>query len=58
MSQHRGQFEVAPYFDDLLNRLEAGDLATEAAFGRHVHWGYWPEPAHAAKTPEDNSQGQ
>ncbi|HVJ83837.1 MAG TPA: methyltransferase domain-containing protein [Planctomycetia bacterium] len=33
-----------PYFDALLARLEAGDGPTTAAFGRHVHWGYWEKP--------------
>lgn len=46
-------FEVAPYFDDLLDRLESGDPVSEAAFGRHVHWGYWPAPALADGSPAD-----
>ena len=49
----RPKLEVAPYFDDLLTRLEAGDRAAQAAFGRHVHWGYWPEPELADGTAED-----
>src|SRR5689334_3801244 len=39
-----------PYFDLLLLHLEAGEAghdAIESAFGRHVHWGYWPDPATA-----------
>ena len=46
-------FHVAPYFDVLLKRLEEGDERACAAFGRHVHWGWWPEPQHADGTPED-----
>lgn len=46
-------WEVAPYFDDLLERLQMGDPVTQVAFGRHVHWGYWPEPALATLSPED-----
>lgn len=44
--------EVAPYFDNLLERLSTGDPVAKTAFGRHVHWGYWPEPAKADRTPE------
>jgi cyclopropane fatty-acyl-phospholipid synthase-like methyltransferase len=44
---------VPPYFDDLFERLEAGDAGTTAAFGRHVHWGYWPTPEHADGSPAD-----
>ncbi|HAC62846.1 MAG TPA: 16S rRNA (cytosine(1402)-N(4))-methyltransferase [Cyanothece sp. UBA12306] len=31
-----------PYFDILLEQLSLGDAAVQQAFGRHVHWGYWP----------------
>lgn len=34
-----------PYLDLLLERLEAGDPGFSAAFGRHVHWGFWADPA-------------
>lgn len=33
-----------PYFDRLLQRLEAGDPDLLGCFGRHVHWGYWEQP--------------
>jgi cyclopropane fatty-acyl-phospholipid synthase-like methyltransferase len=46
-------FEIAPYFDVLLERLEGGDPRARAAFGRHVHWGYWPDPESADGTPAD-----
>lgn len=42
-----------PYFDLLLDALESGDPAIATAFGRHAHWGYWPEPSSATGTPED-----
>lgn len=42
-----------PYFDALLKLLEQGHPALEQAFGRHVHWGYWPEPRQAQRTPDD-----
>lgn len=36
-----------PYFDALIDRLAAGDPVVAANFGRHVHWGYWKNPATA-----------
>jgi len=39
-----------PYFDTLLALLDEGDEAVTQCFGRHVHWGYWPEPALADRT--------
>ena len=33
-----------PYFDQVLQRLEAGDPQLERCFGNHVHWGYWKDP--------------
>ena len=45
-----------PYFEILFSRLSAGDPDTVAAFGRHVHWGYWPDPAAATGTAEDYGQ--
>lgn len=45
--------EIAPYFDQLLERLQAGDPTSQAAFGRHVHWGYWPDPSQAQGSAED-----
>jgi SAM-dependent methyltransferase len=45
-----------PYFDALFDRLAAGDPAATAAFGRHVHWGYWPDPDAADGSAEDYAQ--
>ncbi len=42
-----------PYFDALLERIAAGDPDATAAFGRHVHWGYWPDPDAATNTAAD-----
>ncbi|HYE36220.1 class I SAM-dependent methyltransferase [Methylocaldum sp.] len=42
-----------PYFDALLNLLDQGHPALEQAFGRHVHWGYWSDPAQADGSSED-----
>lgn len=33
-----------PYFDSLLEELGKENPELQQAFGRHVHWGYWPEP--------------
>jgi ubiquinone/menaquinone biosynthesis C-methylase UbiE len=45
-----------PYFDVLLRRLEQHHPLIEGAYGRHVHWGYWADPARARQTPEDYAQ--
>lgn len=42
-----------PYFDILLDRLSQGDPMVRKAFGRHVHWGYWENPAEADGSVED-----
>lgn len=42
-----------PYFDVLLARIAENDPTTLAAFGRHLHWGYWDDPASADGTAED-----
>jgi SAM-dependent methyltransferase len=46
-------FRVAPYFDVLLERLDGGERRAQVAFGRHVHWGYWPDAEQADGSPED-----
>lgn len=40
-----------PYFDALLALLEEGNPGLELAFGRHVHWGYWPHSGGADTSP-------
>lgn len=57
MSGGAGELEVGagggcgaaalPYVDLLLQRLAQGDPGFAAAFGRHVHWGFWADPARA-----------
>ncbi len=42
-----------PYFDFLLASLAEHDAELEKSFGRHVHWGYWQQPAQAQLTPDD-----
>jgi ubiquinone/menaquinone biosynthesis C-methylase UbiE len=42
-----------PYFDMILGRLHEGDSDFTLAFGRHVHWGYWENPAQADGTVVD-----
>jgi ubiquinone/menaquinone biosynthesis C-methylase UbiE len=39
--------ERIPYFDNLPEKFDAGDLDAIAAFGRHIHWGYWEVPTKA-----------
>jgi cyclopropane fatty-acyl-phospholipid synthase-like methyltransferase len=45
--------QTPPYFDILFARLQASESIAERAFGRHVHWGYWDDPATADGTVED-----
>ena len=42
-----------PYFDMILQQLEAGQPETAQVFGRHVHWGYWAETKTADGSLED-----
>ena len=42
-----------PYFDGLFQRLASDDVSTVAAFGRHVHWGYWNDPSQATCSPQE-----
>jgi ubiquinone/menaquinone biosynthesis C-methylase UbiE len=42
-----------PYFEVLMNLLARHHPMTEQTFGKHVHWGYWPNPDQADRTPED-----
>ena len=44
---------MAPYFDNLTDRFKNGDTEALSAFGRHIHWGYWPEPKKADGTLQD-----
>ncbi len=44
-----------PYFDILLEKLQNGPPEFRDAFGRHVHWGYWPRPRGARGTFDDFS---
>ena len=34
-------------------QLDAEQSPYRRSFGRHIHWGYWPEPAGAVHTPDD-----
>lgn len=36
-----------PYFDTIFEKMKNQDSVLAQAFGNHVHWGYWPEPAAA-----------
>lgn len=39
-----------PYFDRILQQLAVSDPNVDAAFGHHVHWGYWEEPSEGIPT--------
>jgi ubiquinone/menaquinone biosynthesis C-methylase UbiE len=45
-----------PYFDALLEKFSQGDADLVKAFGRHVHWGYWENPARADGSISDYVQ--
>ncbi|WP_239649957.1 class I SAM-dependent methyltransferase [Methylocucumis oryzae] len=42
-----------PYFDYLLDVLKEGNEDVAKSFGRHVHWGYWEQPADATLDSDD-----
>ncbi len=44
MTDRRGDL---PYFNFLLEEMARGDAELTKAFGRHVHWGYWPDVGEA-----------
>jgi ubiquinone/menaquinone biosynthesis C-methylase UbiE len=44
---------ILPYFDFILAMLSQENRAVEKSFGRHVHFGYWPNPAVADCDDED-----
>ena len=50
MTDRRGNL---PYFDFLLEKIARGDTEMTKAFGRHVHWGYWPDASRADGSIED-----
>lgn len=43
-----------PYIDQLLKQLARGNPELERSFGRHIHWGYWPDPAAAQPDSPDD----
>lgn len=45
-----------PYFDDLPRMFASNDTRALEAFGRHIHWGFWPDPALADGSLQDFSQ--
>ncbi len=45
-----------PYVDYLLDRLATGNRSIEKSFGRHVHWGFWPDPSLAVCDDDDFAQ--
>jgi ubiquinone/menaquinone biosynthesis C-methylase UbiE len=47
------QTGTLPYFDFLLALLAQNNASVEKSFGRHVHWGYWPDPRSAVCDDDD-----
>lgn len=47
--------EPLPYIDLLLRQLREGAAGSTAPLGRHVHLGYWTEPARADGSFEDSA---
>ncbi len=39
-----------PYFDELLRKLDTGDLDTERMWGSNVHFGFWDDPKLAKRS--------
>lgn len=44
---------VLPYFDFILAMLGQANPSVEKSFGRHVHFGFWPDPKVARCEDED-----
>lgn len=42
-----------PYVSVIMDLLQEGHPRFSAAFGRHIHWGYWPDPSRASRTDDD-----
>lgn len=47
-----------PYFDQVLADLPEVDIELRRVLSRHVHWGYWENPASAAYTLESLAMAQ
>lgn len=47
-----------PYFDEMLADLPEVDIELRRVLTRHVHWGYWENPASAAYTLESLAMAQ
>lgn len=49
----RREGHTIPYFDLLFEKFRQGDVDFIGAFGQHVHWGYWGDPASAVDPMAD-----
>ncbi|MBL8471650.1 MAG: methyltransferase domain-containing protein [Rhodocyclaceae bacterium] len=47
------QRDSLPYFDFLLDLIARRNNVAISGFGRHVHWGYWPDPRRATGDDAD-----
>jgi len=48
--------EKIAYFDNLPQKFQSGNTEALTAFGRHIHWGYWQQPALADGSLTDFSK--
>lgn len=53
MAKSSEKMPELPYVDFLLRNLRDGDESIKAAFGKHLHWGYWDEPHTAQGSHSD-----
>lgn len=44
---------ILPYFDFILAMLAQANPSVEKSFGRHVHFGFWPDPRAATGSDDD-----
>ncbi|MBD2214945.1 methyltransferase domain-containing protein [Nostoc linckia FACHB-104] len=49
----KNQSVYLPYFDQLFGEIAQGNTEVIQAFGLHVHWGYWQNPALADGSIDD-----
>src|SRR5882762_6698504 len=53
VAQDSAPAKQLPYFQLFTTLMERGAQRVQTAFGRHVHWGFWPNPRRAALNASD-----
>src|SRR5689334_17366795 len=48
-----GSPPTMPYIDGILKQIADGDPEAEVLWQRHLHWGYWEDPAKADGSATD-----